>query len=149
MSKCMMSNSRRVLHVLAICHITEPAAGSSLGPHSLPCGCFLFVCGWACTLVCSLNFPPLCLLAGTNGQVCGGILWECYPSDCIRVDDQIKGASFHISLHGEQVNKQITPKEAWNMNAHTHASTDTAVWAHLLLWRSELIPAWNRKPHAY
>lgn len=34
------------------------------------------------------------------------------------------------------------------MNAHTHAYTDTAVWAHLFLWRSELIPAWSHRPCA-
>lgn len=32
---------------------------------------------------------------------------------------------------------------------HTHAYTDTAVWAHLFLWRSELIPAWGHRPHAH
>lgn len=30
---------------------------------------------------------------------------------------------------------------------HTHAYTDTAAWAHLFLWRSELIPAWSHKCH--
>lgn len=37
-------------------------------------------------------------------------------------------------------------KEAWSINTHTHAYTDTAVWTHLFLWRSELIPAWSHMP---
>ena len=68
--------------------------------------------------------------------------WEVYV-----VDNEIELVVFHIHFHGEQVNKQIMLKEAWSLNAHTHAVTDTAVWAHLLLWRSELIPAWSHRSH--
>lgn len=38
--------------------------------------------------------------------------------------------------------------QVW-VHARAHTHTDTAVGAHLLLWQSEVIPPWSRRPCDY
>lgn len=122
-------------HVWAICPITELSAGSS---HS--CSQHTVTSAWAVVFAC-VRF------------IC---VWHHISQPHLRVGLNalqllvlLKALISALTSSGEQVNKQIVLKKALSLNAHTHAYTDTAVWAHLFPWRSELIPAWSHKPHAY
>lgn len=55
----------------------------------------------------------------------------------------LKKPSFYMT--GRWINIWCSRRHKVRM--HTHANTVTAVWAHLFLWQSELIPAWSHRPH--